>query len=100
MNGFSLANSLLVSVRIYRALLVAYPKKFREHYETQMVQVFRDSFCDAYCHHAVYGVIDLWLHTFFDLVPLRSWSAFQKGAGICSLQRSLCGVVWPVHLAV
>ena len=67
MNSFPLANSLLVSVRIYRALLVAYPKKFREHYETQMVQVFRDSFRDAYHCNGMSGVIDLWLHTFADL---------------------------------
>lgn len=68
MNNSPLANSLSVSVRIYRALLVAYPKKFREHYETQMVQVFRDSLREAYRDHAVFGVIDLWLHTFVDLV--------------------------------
>ena len=68
MNTFPSSNSLSVSVRIYRAMLVAYPKKFREHYETQMLQVFRDSFREAYRHHAVFGVIDLWLHTFVDLV--------------------------------
>jgi hypothetical protein len=54
-------------VRIYRALLALYPKKFREHYETQMVQVFRDSFRDAYRRHGMPGVIDLWLHICVDL---------------------------------
>jgi len=68
MNSFPSANSLSVSVRIYRALLVVYPKKFREHYETQMVQVFRDSFREAYHHNGIPGVIDLWLHTFADLL--------------------------------
>ena len=68
MNNSPLANSLSVSVRIYRALLVAYPKKFREHYEVQMVQVFRDSFREAYHRHGMPGVIDLWLHTFADLL--------------------------------
>ncbi len=67
MSNFSLANSLSVSVRIYRALLVAYPKKFREHYETQMVQVFRDSLRYEYHRHGISGVIDLWLHTCADL---------------------------------
>lgn len=62
-----MANSLSVSVRVYRALLVVYPKKFREHYETQMVQVFRDSFRDAHHRHGTSGVIDLWLHTCADL---------------------------------
>jgi hypothetical protein len=68
MKSFPLANSLSVSVRIYRALLVVYPKKFREHYETQMVQVFRDSFKDTYHHNGMPGVIDLWLHTWADLL--------------------------------
>lgn len=55
-------------MQVYRALLVAYPKAFREHYETQMVQVFRDSTREAYHHGGMSGVIDLWLHTFADLV--------------------------------
>jgi len=68
MNKIPLANSLSVSVRVYRALLAAYPKTFREHYETQMVQVFRDSFRDAYNHNGMPSVIDLWLHTCADLL--------------------------------
>lgn len=68
MNNSSLANSLSVSARIYRALLVAYPKTFREHYETQMVQVFRDTFREAYLQMGKLGVIDLWLHTCADLL--------------------------------
>ncbi len=68
MKSFPLTNSLSVSMRVYRALLVAYPKKFREHYETQMVQVFRDSLRYEYHRNGISGVIDHWLHTFADLV--------------------------------
>jgi hypothetical protein len=68
MNTFPSSNSLSVSVHVYRALLVAYPKKFREHYETQMIQVFRDSFRYEYHRNGIFGVIDLWLHTFADLL--------------------------------
>ena len=68
MKNIPSANSLSVSVRIYRALLVAYPKGFRDHYETHMVQVFRDSFRHAYHHNGTSGVIDLWLHTCADLL--------------------------------
>lgn len=68
MNSFSQAKSLSASVRLYRALLVAYPKKFREHYETQMVQVFRDSYRDAYLGNGLPGLMDLWFHTFADLL--------------------------------
>jgi len=58
----------MVSVRVYRGLLVAYPKRFRDHYETHMVQVFQDSLREAYHHNGTPGVIDLWLHTFADLI--------------------------------
>jgi hypothetical protein len=68
MNNSALTNSLSVSVRVYRALLVAYPQKFREHYETQLVQVFRDSFRYEFHRNGISGVIDLWLHTFADLL--------------------------------
>jgi hypothetical protein len=67
MKNLDLTNSLSISVQIYRALLVVYPKKFRGHYDVQMVQVFRDSFRDAYRRHGTSGVIDLWLHTCADL---------------------------------
>jgi hypothetical protein len=68
MDNSTQANSLSASVRVYGALLVAYPRKFREHYETQMVQVFRDSLRDAYRRNGTSGVIDLWLHTCADLL--------------------------------
>jgi len=68
MNNSPFANSISVSVRIYRAMLAAYPRKFREHYETHMVQVFRDSFKYEYHRNGKSGVIDLWLHTCADLL--------------------------------
>ena len=68
MNNISSAISLSASVRVYRALLVAYPSKFRAHYETHMVQVFRDSIREAHHHNGIPGVVDLWIHTLFDLV--------------------------------
>src|SRR5512138_351247 len=80
MNKLSLANTLSISVRIYRALLVAYPKKFREHYETQMVQVFRDSFRQAHHRHGMFGVIDLWLHTLADLVLTALIERISEGS--------------------
>src|SRR6187399_359943 len=68
MNNSPLANSLSVSVRIYRAMLVAYPKTFRDNYQTHMVQVFRDSLRYEYHRNGISGVIGLWLHTCTDLL--------------------------------
>jgi hypothetical protein len=80
MSNFSLTNSLSVSVRIYRTLLLAYPKKFREHYQTQMVQVFRNSFKDTYHHNGMPGVIDLWLHTCADLLVTALMERLSEGS--------------------
>jgi hypothetical protein len=113
MNNSPLANSLSVSMRIYRALLVAYPKKFREHYETQMVQVFRDSFKDTYHRNGMSGVIDLWLHTCADLlvtalmerISERSQYMFSPKVILWGGLASICGgLFWilsglpPIHL--
>ena len=80
MNNISSTNSLSVSVRIYRALLVAYPKKFREDYETHMVQVFRDSFRDEYHRRGMSGVIDLWLHICVDLFVTALMERIMEGS--------------------
>lgn len=79
MNTLPSSKSVSASVLVYRALLVAYPKKFREHYEIQMVQVFRDSFREAYHHYGMPGVIDLWLHTFLDLVFTALMERMSEG---------------------
>jgi hypothetical protein len=103
MSNFSLANSVSVSVRIYRALLVAYPKKFRDHYETQMVQVFRDSFREAHHHNGMPGVMNLWLHIFADLLVTALIERISEGSrymfspkvilwgGLASV---FCGLFW------
>jgi len=99
MNNFPLANSLSVSVRVYRALLVAYPKKFRENYGAQMVQVFRDSLRYEYHRNGVSGVIDLWLHTCADLlvtalierITERSQYMFSPRIALWGGVASVCG---------
>jgi hypothetical protein len=103
MNNSPLANSLLVSVRVYRAMLVAYPKKFRENYGAQMVQVFRDSVREAYHYNGMPSMIDLWLHTFVDLVITaliehvaeRSKNMFsQRMVGWGSIASAIGGFMW------
>jgi hypothetical protein len=106
MTSFFLEKTLSVSVRVYRTLLAAYPKKFREHYETQMVQVFRNSVKDAY-QHGISDLIDLWLHTCTDLLVTalierleeRSQYMFSQrivfGGGLVS---AFGGLMWFVSL--
>lgn len=54
-----------LSVRLYRALLAAYPAGFREEYGSLMVQVFHDC-CLSAARGAPGGLSGLWLRTLAD----------------------------------
>lgn len=56
------------SVRVYQALLVAYPTKFQQEYGSQMVQVFQDCCLRALRQGGTNGMLKLWAVTLFDLV--------------------------------
>jgi hypothetical protein len=51
--------------RVYRVMLLAYPRDFRREYGAQMLQLLRDCERDAQTPLALLGV---WARTFFDLV--------------------------------
>ncbi len=53
-------------MRAYRALLVAYPKEFREMYGRQMVQVFRD-LCREETRRGGVGLARFWVRVGLDL---------------------------------
>ena len=56
------------SVRVYQALLVAYPTKFQQEYGSQMIQLFQDSCLRAVRQGGTNGMLRLWAVTFFDLI--------------------------------
>lgn len=56
-----------ISERIYRGLLVAYPKDFRERYGAQMVRDFRDLCREKAGRGAPIGFIELWVGVLPDL---------------------------------
>ena len=56
------------SVRVYQALLVAYPTKFQQEYGSQMVQVFQDCCLRALRQGGTNGMLKLWAITLLDLV--------------------------------
>jgi hypothetical protein len=57
-----------ISVKIYRALLVAYPTKFQQEYGSHMLQVFRDCCLRTFRQSGTNGMFRLWAITLFDLV--------------------------------
>ncbi|MGD8404892.1 MAG: hypothetical protein PVJ21_14625 [Anaerolineales bacterium] len=59
---------IMLSVRVYQALLVAYPKKFKQEYGSHMLQVFRDCCLRTFHQGGTNGMARLWAVTLFDLV--------------------------------
>jgi len=69
MIGKPLNNSIItVSIKVYQALLVAYPAKFQQEYSSQMVQVFQDCCLRAFRQGGTNGMVRLWAVMLLDLV--------------------------------
>jgi hypothetical protein len=56
------------SVKVYQALLVAYPAKFQQEYGSEMSQVFRDCCLRALHQGGTNGIVRLWAVTLLDLI--------------------------------
>jgi len=59
------------SVRIFKALIKAYPASFRKEYEEKMVRVFRELTTDAWRQRGVVGVLVIWFRVLGDV----AWTA-------------------------
>jgi hypothetical protein len=66
------------SVGVYRLLLAAYPKAFRDEYGPHMVQVFQDLSIRAYRQNGSDGILRLWAITLFDLLKSVVEEHLQK----------------------
>ena len=73
---------VIISDRVYRGLLAAYPAEFRQRYGPEMAQVFRTSCRASYDSSGVMGVLRLWLSTLWD------WARSAAGEWFSSLFRS------------
>ena len=74
-----------MSGRVYRALLVAYPRGFREEYGAHMVQAFEDLCRTQSRREGAWGLAKLWARTLPDLVVSagaeRSGRMFEYSPG-------------------
>jgi len=59
---------LTLSERVYRALLILYPSKFRRDYGQHMAQVFRDVCRDAYRQGGAFKLANWWATALLDLL--------------------------------
>lgn len=66
------------SVRVYQALLNAYPTRFQQEYGSHMVQVFRDCCLRTVRQSGANGMARLWMVTLFDLIQSVASEHSQK----------------------
>ncbi|MGH9948650.1 MAG: hypothetical protein ACRD6X_15845 [Pyrinomonadaceae bacterium] len=59
---------LVFPMRFYHGLIITLPKEFREKYEREMVQVFRECCRDAYGYRGGFGVMSELARSTFDLL--------------------------------
>jgi len=68
-----------ISEQLYRFLLRAYPRTFREEYASEMLLVFRDAYHEVVQQRGLQGVLRLWSNFFCDFVKsvctehVRNW---------------------------
>ena len=62
------ARLISLSKRVYRVLLAAYPKEFRQEYGSDMVQLFKDQCRDELRSGGVAAWIMLWFRTLMELI--------------------------------
>ena len=79
MHSSSTTSDNALSLRLYRLLLLAYPRAFREEYASEMSLLFRDVYYETLQQQGMLGVLRLWGDVFYDLVKtvciehMRNW---------------------------
>ena len=71
--------SLILSIRLYQALLAIYPSGFRREYGWQMLQVFGDCCRRALRQAGLPGLLRLWSRTLLDAVQSALEEHAQRG---------------------
>lgn len=94
-----------VSERVYRALLLAYPKGFRDAYGPRMVQAFGDLLRQEFGRAGTIGLLVLWARTVWDLlstafaersktvVPVFSSTGMMRAGGFAAMVGGVLGVL-------
>lgn len=71
-------SAVILSIRVYKLLLAAYPSEFRGEYGPQMLQLFRDCSLRAYQTRGPSGMFSLWTITLYDYLSSVVTEHLQK----------------------
>lgn len=80
---------LTSSGRLYRALLLLYPRAFRREFGPQMAQVFRACCRQAQGERGAVGILSLWVPTLSDLAVTALLERLSEGGHMFHLSRSV-----------
>ena len=72
-------SALYFSDQLYRRLLRAYPRKYRQGFSEEMAQVFRELCREIYDQEGLAGFLELWLTTLFDLIKTAIEERSREG---------------------
>lgn len=75
-------NWVTTSTRLYAALLQLYPKRFREAYGEELLQVFRDCARDGHRSGGVWGVVRVWMGVLPDLFTTAAEQHAEEDATV------------------
>lgn len=92
MNKLTGDKGAMISQRIYRLMLMAYPLAFRREYGSYMVQLFRDCDRKERLLQRPAGLPRFWLHVLVDLAttaPKQRFQNFGKGVDVVKALRNL-----------
>jgi hypothetical protein len=78
-NTSNAPRSLILSTRLYQALLAVYPSEFRQAYGGPMLQVFRDCTQRALRESGAAGLLSLWGRTMLDTLQTAIEEHSQRG---------------------
>jgi hypothetical protein len=89
------------SIRIYAALVKAYPASFRKEYADEMVLVFRDVATEAWRRRRHIGLLVVWLRVLGDLIRTAPKERFiacitYKGGFTVGIKSLLTREIFPV----
>jgi hypothetical protein len=74
--------SVTLSIRLYRRLVLAYPRSFRQEYGIHMAQVFRDCCRRAYIQGGTISLLTLWARTGLDYLKTLVEEYTRRGTNM------------------
>ena len=93
--------SVRVSARIYRLLLLLYPRSFRRDFGAEMMKLFEDIAGNAVDHRGSIGLFLTWYDTLLDTASSASRERFAEAQhAVCRIEQRVLDLRWQTALLI